>query len=148
MSSPRRKRFAEASYSPAGWRAKVHRWEKSSGISGGRGRGGQKFVALYFCRDTHLSVRGGFHPDDLAAAADVDVVGLRDLLWQGKDKLNLFANFEFRFGEKVQALVTDVPGLGAEFGAARLARKNAQWKAHRESPGYAAFRTVSHRTPC
>jgi hypothetical protein len=71
----------------------------SSGISGGRGRRGHKFVALYFCRNTHLSVRGGLYPDDLAAAADVDVVGLRDLLRQGQDKLNLTANFELRFGE-------------------------------------------------
>jgi hypothetical protein len=71
---------------------------------------------------------------------------LRGLLRQGKHEFNFAANFELRFGKEIQALVTDVPGLRPESGAARLARKNPQRKAHRKAPGYAAFRTVSHRT--
>src|ERR1700687_5458694 len=144
MDSLRRKRFAKASYSPMGRRANVPRSWKSLGISGGGGGGGQKFVALYLCRDAHLSVGSGFHADDLAPAADVHGAVLRNLLRQGQDKLDLAANLELGLGEKVQPLVTDVAGLRTEFGAKRFAGKNAQRKAHRESPGYSAFRTISH----
>src|SRR6202012_5220412 len=64
-----------------------------------------------------------------------------------EDEFDFAADFELRFGEKVETLIADIARLRAEFAGARFAGKNAQRKTHGKSPVYAPFRSIGHTTP-
>jgi hypothetical protein len=119
------------------------RRRKTSG--GGSRGGGKKFVAIDLGGNAKAPFGNRLDAYDLAAAADVDVAGLRDLLRQRNHELNFTANLERLLGKEVESLITDVSGLCAQLGTAGFAWKNPEREAHRESPSYTAFGNVAHQ---
>ena len=103
---------------------KIGDYRTDRGISGGRGCGREEFVPLDLCGYAYVAVYRGFHAHDLAATADVDLAGLGDELRQRKDEFDLGAYFELGFGHEIEALITDVASLRAEFVTTRFARKD------------------------
>jgi hypothetical protein len=108
---------------------------------------GEKLVALDFRGDADMPVGIRLDAHDLAATTDIDFGALRNLFGKGQDKFDFGAHLKLRFGEKVESLIADVAGLGAELAAARFAREHSERQTHGKSPGYAPFRTISHTTP-
>src|ERR1700722_15405628 len=93
-----------------------------------------------------MPIRTDFDTNNLAAAANVHLGALRDLLGKGKDKFDFGADFKLSFGEEVETCMADVASLRAEFAAARFEGKHPERKTHRKSPGNAPFRSISHST--
>ena len=56
-------------------------------------------------------------------------------------------NFEIGVSKKIQPAVTDIPRARVQFAAFSLPRQYAHRKAHRESPRFAAFRSITHQNP-
>jgi len=94
-----------------------------------------------------IAVLGGFDTYNLSQTADIYIARLRDLLRKSDDELNLAADFEIGFGEEVQPAVTDIPRLSVQFASFGPPSKNPYRKAHRESPRFTAFRSVTHQYP-
>src|ERR1700676_579973 len=111
----------------------------------GRGRGGNKFVSVDFCRDPNASVARGFHADDLALAPDVDVAVGRNLLRKRQYKIDFRARLEFGVGKKIQAPVADVAGLPLQLLLVALPWQHTHRKRHVEAPRFPAFGSVRHQ---
>jgi len=92
--------------------------------SGGGGAGREKLIAFDFGGYANATVGAGVDPYDLAAAADIDLAGLGDEFREREDEFDLGADFELIFGEKIEALITDIASLRAKFVAVRCARKD------------------------
>ena len=93
--------------------------------SGSRSCGRNELVTFDFCGDADVAVGIGFDAHDLPATTNVDFRAFRrDLLGQREDKFDFAADFELRFGEKVETLIADIARLRAEFAGARLAGKH------------------------
>ena len=93
------------------------------------------------------AVLGGLDAYNLSQTADIYIARLRDLLRKSDDELNLAADFEIGFGEEVQPAVTDIPRLSVQFASFDPPPKNAYRQAHRESPRFTAFRSITHQYP-
>ena len=118
----------------------------TEGLRGSRRRR-KEFVAIDFCRDAHASVLARFDSHDLPLAADVYIARLRNLLGKRDDKINLAANFEIGVGEEIEPAVTDIPRLSVQFASFGPPPKNPYRQAHRESPRFTAFRSITHQYP-
>src|SRR5216684_2402557 len=66
---------------------------------------------------------------------------------QSDDELNLAANFELGISQEVQPAVTDIPRVRVQIASFGLPRQNPHGKAHRESPCFAAFCSITHQHP-
>src|SRR5260370_3419552 len=121
---------------------------KSGGRSLRRIRcGWHEFIAGNSRGNSLAAILSRFDAHDLSNAADIYIARPGNLLGKRDYEINLAADFEIRFGEKVQPAIADIPGMGIQFAALGLPRKNAHGKAHRESPRLAAFRSISHQYP-
>lgn len=112
----------------------------------GLGGGVEEFVALDFGGDADASVIARFDTHHLALATNVDVAGLSDLFGQGDYEIDGVADGELGFRKKIKATVTDIASMGFEFEPAGFVRKHPQRQCHRESPRFAALRSVGHET--
>src|SRR6266852_411592 len=126
---------------------RVGTYPKNREILRGVCRGRHEFIARDFCGDAHSAVFGGLDAHNLSQTADIYVARLRDLLRKSNDEFNLVANFEIGISKEVQPAVTDIPRVSVQFAAFGFARQNAQRKIHRESPRFAAFRSITHQYP-
>src|SRR5712692_7608590 len=145
MASPSRKTFHRIVLSCRRKRG-VTRKVGEEVLRGSR-RGRHEFIARDFRGNTHPAVLAGLDPHNLSQAADTYVARLRDLLRQSDDELNLAPNFELGIGEEVKPAVTDIPRVRVQFAPFGLPRQNPHGKAHRESPRFAAFRSITHQYP-
>src|SRR5947208_8766255 len=110
-------------------------------------RNGHEFVARDFRGDSDSAIFGGLDAHNFAEAADIHIARLRHLLWKRDNEFNLVANFEFGVSKKVKAAVTEVPRVCVQFVSFGLSRQNPHGQAHCEPPRFAAFLSISHRTP-
>src|SRR5258708_6661465 len=145
MASPSRKTFHSIVLSCRRKRG-VTRKVGEEVLRGGR-RGRHEFIARDFRGNAHPAVLSGLDTHNLSQAADIYVARLRDLLRQSDDGLNLAANFELGIGEEVKPAVTDIPRVRVQLAPFGLPRQNPHGKAHRESPRFAAFRSITHQYP-
>jgi len=113
----------------------------------GSSRNRYEFIACDFRGNPRPAVLGGFDTHNFPQAADIYIARLRDLLRKSDNELNLAADFEIGFGEEVQPAVTDIPRLSVEFSSFAPPPKNPHRQAHRESPRFAAFRSIIHQYP-
>src|SRR4029077_20161325 len=111
----------------------------------GRGADRQKLVAFDLGRDAHGAVLAGLDADDLTKATDINLAGSGTFLRQSEDEFDRVPNVELGLGNKIQAAITDIASIGAEFFAPRFARKNAHRQTHRETPRFAAVSSIRHQ---
>jgi hypothetical protein len=123
-----------------------HRKVGEECLRGGR-RGRHEFIARNFRGNAHAPVFGGLDTHNFSQAADIHIARLRDLLWKNDNKFDLAANFEIGIGKEVQAAVTDIPRARVHFPSFGIPRQKPHRKAHRESPRFAAFRSITHQHP-
>jgi hypothetical protein len=125
-------------------RIAAKRWEK---ILGGRRCRRHEFITGDFRGDADFAVLGRLDTHNLSQAADVYVARLRDLLRKSDDKFNFVANFKISGSEEIQPSVTYIARLRLQFVPFGFPRQNPHGKTHRESPSFAAFRSIRHQYP-
>src|ERR1700676_2070542 len=118
--------------------------EEGSGTRG-TGSDGGKLVSLDFGSDSTGAVLAGFDANHPAGAPNVHYARCRNGFRKLDDEIDLAANIELRFGKKIQAAITDIASVGAEFVASRFARKNAHRQTHRVTPRLAAVNSLRHQ---
>src|ERR1700719_3315515 len=118
--------------------------EEGSG-SGGVGADGEKLVPLDFGGDSTGAVLAGFDANHPAGAANVHYARCRNGFRKLDDEIDLAANIELRFGNKIQPAIAHIASVGAEFVASRFARKNAHRQTHRVTPRLAAVNSFRHQ---
>ena len=94
----------------------------------------QEFVTI----DTRGNSTGfllGFDADDSAEAANIDIAGSGDLLWQCQHKFDGKVGLKLFVGPKIQPTEADVPGFSMFFqGARRVMQAYGEGERHRETP--------------
>src|SRR5438132_4990545 len=143
---PQQKNGSTVLYSVAARRGELPEIAEEEVLCGG-GRNRHEFVACDFRGDTHFAILGGLDAHDLTEAPDIYIARLRNLLRKCDDEFNLVANFKIGIGKEVEPAVTKVPRMRVQFAPFVLSRQNPHGQTHRESPRFAAFRSISHRYP-
>jgi hypothetical protein len=110
-------------------------------------RGRHEFITRDFRRNARLAVLGGLDTHNLSQTADIYIARPRDLLWKSDDELNFAANFEIGISKEIESAVTDIPRVGVHLASLGLPWENPHWQTHRESPRFAAFRSINHLYP-
>jgi hypothetical protein len=80
----------------------------------------EKFVSIDFGGYAHPAVVGGLDAHDLPVAADVHIARAGNLFRESENKVYRAADFELRFGKKIQTAVTDIASLSLKFRRMRV----------------------------
>src|SRR5260370_6088044 len=147
MASPSRKTFHRIVLSCRRKRGVTRKRGGEEKVLRGRRGSRHEFIARDFRGNAHPAVLSGLDTHNLSQAADIYVARLRDLLRQSDDELNLAANFELGIGEEVKPAATAIPPVRVRMPPFGLHPQNPHGKAHRESPRFAAFRSITHQYP-